>query len=105
MELPEQVKIGGINYEVLTVDPDHKKLLHGECWGYINHGECKVYIANNLSSEKQQEVLTHEILHGIFDFIELGEEIEEDVVLKAGRVLYQVLKDNNLNMGEPAKIT
>lgn len=98
MGLPVSVKIGGIEFDIKQVPPESKELDYKRNWGAISSGECLICIDQSLPLQKQQEILTHEILHGIFDYLELPDEINiEDNVLKIGKVLHQVLKDNNLS--------
>lgn len=97
MALPKKVKIGGIDFDVKLVPPESKELDYKRNWGTILNGECVIYIDKELPEQKQQQVLVHEILHGIFDYLELPEEINiEENILKIGRVLHQVLKDNKI---------
>ncbi|EGO5453284.1 TPA: hypothetical protein ACHV3V_003115 [Listeria monocytogenes] len=92
MTIPEQVKIGAINYKVQekeVVDNDLNNW--GACVFHDNHIE----VLAGLSDERKEQTLIHEILHAIF--YEAGfEEQDEDLINRAGIVLYQVLKDNNL---------
>ncbi|MTI62261.1 MAG: hypothetical protein FH762_20140 [Firmicutes bacterium] len=63
MKLPEKVKIGGINYEVLLVPLKSEELNYGDAIGSIIHSECKIWINKEMPLQKQQETLLHEIIH------------------------------------------
>ena len=100
MSLPDKVKIGGIDYDISLIGPDNKQLEDGECWGIIDHENCEILISKELKKDKQKEILVHEILHGIVDFVELEEEISDDYISRLSKIFYQVLKDNDLNFNK-----
>lgn len=100
MKIPEKIKIGGIDYKIRLVEGDGKELDAGGCIGKLDNFECKIYIADNIDKQRQVEVLIHEVVHGILDYIGFSEELHsEDNVEKIGRVLFQVLRDNDMNFG------
>ncbi|MGC9338741.1 hypothetical protein [Listeria ivanovii] len=92
MTIPEQVKIGAINYKVQEKEVVDNDLNNWGAWVFHdNHIE----VLAGLSDERKEQTLIHEILHAIF--YEAGfEEQDEDLINRAGIVLYQFLKDNNL---------
>jgi endonuclease V-like protein UPF0215 family len=90
--IPDKVKIGGITYAVkMTNKPDrHDKDIDGN----INYSECIINVSNgfNESDDYKEYVLTHEIVHGIFNLMAI--EKNEELVEKIGKGLYAVIKDN-----------
>jgi len=97
MHLPEKVKIGGIEYKVSEVEPDHNEL-DSDSWGCIEHEKSEIFISKAINIQKKEEVLIHEILHGIVDYVELDGELNDEYIAKISKTLYQVLKDNDLNI-------
>ncbi|MFW6030181.1 MAG: hypothetical protein ACOCRO_08005 [Halanaerobiales bacterium] len=99
MKIPEKVKIGGIDYEVIMVPLKSEELNYGDAIGSITHTDCKIWINKDMPIQKQQETLIHEIIHAIDVFVgDSNCEYFEENVESFGKVLYQVLRDNNLNI-------
>ncbi|VTS14108.1 phage protein [Streptococcus pseudoporcinus] len=86
------VKIGGIVYQI-----EVKNDLAGEAgnWGETNLKKTTIALDSNMSKQRTDQTLVHEIVHGIFE--EAGFEQDEDKVNRLGIVLYQVLKDNDFS--------
>jgi hypothetical protein len=88
--LPNKIKIGGLDYEVINTDKFDEYI-----YGSICYDTLKIKIDNRLCAERQMSTLIHEIVHGIF--AEIGERkmyCYERLVDSFGNILYQVLKDN-----------
>ena len=91
--IPGKVRIGGLEYDVKMID---ELLNDHDCAGQIVFPVGVIKLDSRLSEDRKEQTLVHEILHGIFE--EAGyEEQDEDMVNRLGKVLYQVLKDNELN--------
>lgn len=88
----DKVKIGGIDYSI-----EIKNDLVGETgnWGETNLKKTTIALDSNMSKQRTDQTLVHEIVHGIFE--EAGFEQDEDKVNRLGIVLYQVLKDNDFS--------
>ncbi|WP_203267586.1 hypothetical protein [Streptococcus uberis] len=88
----DKVKIGGIVYQI-----EVKNDLAGETgnWGETNLKKTTITLDSNMSKQRTDQTLVHEIVHGIFE--EAGFEQDEDKVNRLGIVLYQVLKDNDFS--------
>lgn len=88
----DKVKIGGIVYQIKI-----KNDLVGETgnWGETNLKKTTIALDSNMSKQRTDQTLVHEIVHGIFE--EAGFEQNEDKVNRLGIVLYQVLKDNDFS--------
>lgn len=96
MRIPEKVRIGGIDYSILSVPNlrDGEKLLYG----HILYDTSEIHLSETDAKEHQRRcvVLWHEMLHGIarhaeLDFSTAG---EETIITVLARGIYQVLKDN-----------
>ena len=92
----KKVKIGGLKYRISEVeDLGHQERSPGML-GCINYHELTIKLEKNIHSTMQEQTLIHELAHGIF--VESGfEEHEEEMVNRIGKVLYQVLKDNDFS--------
>lgn len=89
----EQVKIGGITYEIEKVNDLAVK---DDVIGRIKYYEGKIEIEKVLQKDVADQTLVHEILHGCFK--EAGyDEQEEEVIDRVGKVLHQVLTDNDFS--------
>ncbi|WP_445506805.1 ImmA/IrrE family metallo-endopeptidase [Niallia sp. 03190] len=99
--IPGKLKVAGIEYEVKEVpnmEEDYNQL------GQIFYTRGIIKLDSQLSKERKEQCLIHELTHAIF--FEAGyEEQDEDMINRVGIVLYQVLKDNNLSFGKPERIS
>lgn len=88
----DKVKIGGIVYQIEVVND-----FTGETgdWGQTNFKKTKITLDSNLSEQRRNQTLVHEIVHGLF--MEAGIEDDEDAVNRLGIVLHQVLTDNDFS--------
>ncbi|NYS32818.1 hypothetical protein HZZ02_03325 [Streptococcus danieliae] len=89
----ETVKIGGITYTV-SKEPD----LQGKTgeWGHIEYKTGKIVLDDSTSQQIENQTLIHEITHGIL--VEAGyTEHEEEQADRIGKILYQVLTDNDFS--------
>lgn len=90
----KNVKILATKYDVEEVEQIDK---YTRLLGQIEYTEQKIKIDKNISEDMKQEVLLHEILHGILE--KLGYEDlngDEQKVHSIASTMYLVLKDNNL---------
>lgn len=89
-----KLKIVGKTYTVDYVDPD---MLDSGCtYGLCLPDKQKILIAKDLAPEKSREVLLHEILHAVWDGMDIGfsETTEEKVVSAEGKGLAAFIFDN-----------
>lgn len=89
----ETVKIGGIVYEV-SKEPD----LQGKSgeWGHIEYKTGKIVLDDSTSQQIEDQTLIHEITHGILVEAGYGQH-EEEQADRIGKILYQVLTDNDFS--------
>lgn len=94
--LPKTIKIGGLIYEIEKVeDLDRFELSEGLI-GMIYYQETKIRIDEKLPKQLLDSTLIHELTHGILNEAGYSEQ-DEQMVDRVGRVLYQVLKDNDFS--------
>ena len=91
MKLPEEIKVGGINYRIELVDfidISGERNFQGMC----HFDKAKIEILNSLDDQRTEQTLIHELTHAIF--YEAGyDEQDEDMINRIGIVLHQVVKD------------
>lgn len=90
----EKVKVAGISYSVLVkpyVEIGGDRNFKGSC--DLNHAI--IELSNDLNIEVFHDTFIHELTHAISN--EANVELEEEEILRLGKVLYQVLKDNDLS--------
>lgn len=92
--LPNIVIVAGIPYEVREKEyvefNDNANAL-----GVCTYDRGLIDVKSTMSDERKEEVFVHELFHAIL--YEAGfDEHDEDLVNRASKVLYQVLKDNKL---------
>lgn len=93
--LPERVNVAGINYKVSQVKGLAEKYDLG---GQIYYEKGLIDIDSDMSQDKKEQVLIHEVLHSIFNEAGFRQQ-DEDMITRLGIVLYQVLKYNDLYLG------
>lgn len=94
--LVNKVDIAGIEFDVKEID---NLIYEHNLGGQIFYEKGIIHIDSSMCDDKKEQVLVHEILHGIFDQAGYDEQ-DEDMVNRLGVVLYQVLKNNNLYFGD-----
>ncbi len=95
MEIPDKVKIGGIEYEIVQLKPRDGKLVKVRNWGEINFLECKIYLNKEIDNQRKWKILFHEVLHVIEEDNEL--DSVESYIQTISCSIYAFLKDNKLN--------
>lgn len=95
----EKIKIGGMEYQV-------KEVKFGESNGDVTLGECHfetadILINENLSDNRKEQTLFHEMVHAMLFEAGSVEYDNEDLVNQLGLIMYQVFKDNEFNQVEP----
>jgi hypothetical protein len=84
------IKVGYKDYRVESIEnlDDGAKLLYGRV--FYDDGVIKV--CNKYSIDQQRVTLLHEVIHAVDELH--GIDLDEEQVVKLGKGLYQVLKDN-----------
>jgi hypothetical protein len=94
MLIPEKVRIGSCDYEVILTD---KPILREgqQCYGHIDLEHREIEIDNTLQDIQGQEItLLHEIAHGIIYERDLKLQDEEFIVHELAKALHQIIRDN-----------
>ena len=90
----EKVKVAGITYTVVVkpfVDIGGDRNFRGSC----NSDYATIELSSELANDVFHDTFIHELTHAISN--EANVELEEEEILRLGKVLYQVLKDNDLS--------
>jgi len=89
-----EIKILNLEFEIQEVT----EISHGsENIGETDHIKQIIYIKKNLSSERKNVVILHEILHSIFEQLGFDEQHDDELLINAlSTALYRVLVDNAL---------
>lgn len=97
---PKTVKIGGLIYKVAQVEDLSRLEMVEDLAGMIYYREVEMKIDKDLPPQIANHTLIHEMTHGILQ--EAGyTEHEEEMADRIGKVLYQVLVDNDFNFLRP----
>ncbi|MEK5331547.1 ImmA/IrrE family metallo-endopeptidase [Lysinibacillus sp. FSL W8-0992] len=93
--LPSKVKVGAIDYSVKEVE---QVIIDGDIKfaGSCDESYCRIEVKADLPENGKKGTLIHELTHAIF--YEAGyQEHSEKMVNRIGKVLHQVLKDNDFS--------
>ena len=91
--IPDKVKIGGLIINVAY----SKTVADRENYGEISFVNQTITIDSDTTPDKQEDTFVHEILEAINHYYAI--RLEHDKLTVLGRVLYQVLKDNDIRFG------
>ena len=92
-----RLEIGGIDYRVL-----YPYSMDDGSLGETDVGNSTIYVVTGETSvQKQQQTLIHEALHAMLHEAGLDDSVnDESLVLPLGNMLYQFIKNNELNFKE-----
>lgn len=88
MELPNEVNIAGINYQITEV----QQIEHDDAnWGVTIYEAHQIQLKSSLDDERKRQVFIHEVLHAVF--FESGyKEHDEEIIDRISTTLSGVLK-------------
>lgn len=89
MKIPDKIRICGIDYDVII-----KKFNDESKYGRTYERTASIHLNSNLNIQVKEETFLHEIFHIINWVSEVG--LDEKQVSVMARILYQMLKDNDL---------
>ncbi|MFA5423126.1 MAG: hypothetical protein WC374_04650 [Phycisphaerae bacterium] len=89
MTIPERVKIGGITYDVQTVEQISSA---PERVGERNTAFTRIQLRASQSKQSKEVTFLHEVIHGMGDV--LGKDLDEELTEGLAQMLYQVIGDN-----------
>lgn len=93
----KEVKVGGVTY---TIEERPFVDIGGgrDYQGCVRYPHSRIEVLADLSIERKNDVLIHEITHAIFyEAGYEGDQVTEDMVNRVGKVLHQVLQDNDFS--------
>ncbi|MHA3226081.1 hypothetical protein ACV7JQ_09085 [Globicatella sulfidifaciens] len=88
----DKVKVGGVSYLVEVTEDLSGKTGN---WGEIEYKTTTIRIDDRLNQQIKEQTVIHEIVHAMFR--ESCIEQDEQAVDIFGKLLYQVLKDNDFS--------
>ena len=94
MSLPETVVVGPFTYEVVSSKEHTERLNALGLTGQAQHDLLRLTIADDLPSDKQAEILLHEILHACFNVSGCELEHQESFIRAIAAPLFGVIRDN-----------
>lgn len=95
MRIPPKIRIGPHPYNVRRVPAAVLKDKDGNhLFGDTDVDTLTIRLCKRMRKSKSQEVVTHEVLHGCCDGLDVPQKVEEKVVAKIAPALLQVLQDN-----------
>lgn len=89
----EQVKIGGITYEIRRV-PDLRDEHDTKLDGLYQGGKCLISLNSDLTPQSTLQTLWHEIIHGIITHAGMRDQHDESLIEAVSYGVMQVLRDN-----------
>ncbi|MGX4555734.1 hypothetical protein ACWJWN_16945 [Clostridioides difficile] len=94
MNIPKQVKVGGLFYKI--EETEEPILVNNQlCCGLADYGTETIKLSNNLQSQRVKEAtFLHELFHCIFRDRCIESEDEEYLVDVLAKGLHQVIIDN-----------
>ena len=102
MKIPKKIKIGGFIWEVCENQDVNNE---GDVFGSTHYKKQKIFIEpfGNVTEQKREQTLLHEILHVVWWQTGLNRRItekglDEEIIHTLSMGLYQVLKDNWKNL-------
>jgi len=94
------IKIGGQIFKVIFVN-DLRDETGKRVNGTIMTDQCSIYIATDVTKQKQHSILIHEVLHGIHTHYDV--EGTEHIVAKIANGIYAFIVDNPIFIKELIK--
>ncbi|KGO14575.1 hypothetical protein NZ45_05995 [Clostridium botulinum] len=91
MNIPNKVKIGGVNYKVIECNNPSEE--EHQVDGMIVYHKQEIRLKNDMKKEYKENIFLHEVIHGIFEYI--GFEQDESVVIRLSNALHGFIKDNS----------
>jgi len=95
MNIPNKVRIGGIDYKVIH-KPNPVSGENAVCYGVFDSERCEIQLNSERDMHPDRMCITflHELLHGAIFGCGIEYEDEEKMVTTMARNLFQIIKDN-----------
>ena len=96
MQIPKEVRVGSIDYEVVEVGETPLVLGGQQCYGMVDFEQSKIFLDTTLTSRQRlEQTFLHEIVHSLLYHRSLKEEAQNEVLVDEIAVaLHQLIKDN-----------
>ena len=99
--IPNKIEVAGITYaveELPFIEINNNRNYMGMC----SYDQTKIEVLTSISDDRKREVFVHELTHAIMNESGFGLDEEdgphtEENVERIGKVLYQVLRDNDFS--------
>lgn len=89
----KKVKIGYKEYEIVKKEEIIE--LPNEFYGRIDYGKETIEIATKYSQNEQNQTFLHELIHGIFEKLDMDDLRKNEVVInQVATTLYEVILNN-----------
>jgi len=85
------LKIGATTYKVVP-EPDPRTEKGNECGGNISFQDSIIKVDSNYSKQKQMQILMHECLHGLWNYLDIVDD--EHITIKLANGFYGFILDN-----------
>lgn len=91
----KKIKIGNVDFKIV-VEPKQFVDNNTALDGMIDYANSQIRVVGNMSLDYQNQVLCHEIIHGIINQfnVPISKEDNETITEALSKGLHQVLKDN-----------
>ena len=97
MPLPEQIKVGGLTYRVITDGKEDVDIVERGHAAETDHHQLLITFVTKYDGPRRAKSLLHEVLHCVTDVTDLDRawgDKEENYVERMTNVLFAILKDN-----------
>jgi Zn-dependent peptidase ImmA (M78 family) len=95
MQIPNKVRIGGIDYKVKK-KPNPSDGNNNLCYGVFDSEHCIIELNSEreMHPDRLNQTFLHELLHGAIHGSAIESDDEESIVAAMARGLYQIICDN-----------
>ena len=93
INIPEKVRIGSIDYEVIKSSPICEE--GQQLWGKIAFDESTISLDDKIQGQQCLEVtFLHELVHGMLYSVNSEHTLDETLIDELSKALHQVIRDN-----------
>lgn len=100
MNIPNVVRIGGVDYEIEY--SENLRIGNSIAYGKIDYDDCVIELSSSdgTSHNKRCQIFWHEVIHGVVDHanLELPSDDEEHIIDTIAKGINQVIQDNEKNL-------
>lgn len=98
--IPDKIKIGAVTYPVLQNCDD--ELLKKDYLGECGYRDCTIKILSTLPQQRKEQAFIHEVVHLLLFEAGFTWNVydNERMVRQIANILYQILRDNKIKLGD-----